>query len=355
MTNWQNGSVAMSGTTAQPPAGLKPLRVLRTNGDWNGYIEDPSQQHYFESNFDRIISYSTYGINTGMVGWNVPIWMYFNLHDADNYRLMDSDSQPLYVPWPTAEGPTYPRQAADISNPAYRAAWIAEALSKLGAGYSGFWIDDVNLDVDRSVVRQGGAAPLRDMTWWSQAVADFVTEIKASLKAQYPNCEILHNSVWYANRPARWSSAVVQQQITASDYINIEGGFADGGLNNGIGMSSIVGNDYQQWSLRSMFNYVDQIHSLGRKVVVEHWDDTLAVKTFMMAAWLSHCQQGDGLGMYTELDNWPVIDPLWTASYGTNKVLSDPGTLGSTITVTTSTHTVTFTPVDHNSANITPN
>lgn len=353
MSNWQVGSVALPHSAGVNPAtGLKPLRVLRTNGDWNQYIENPAHQQYFEANFDRIISYNPYGINVGMVNWSVPIWMYFNLHDADNYRLLDSDDQPLYVPWPSAEGPTYPRQTADISNPAYRAAWIAAALDRLAAGFSGFWIDDVNLDVDRSAVRQGGGAPQRDMSWWPQAMADFMDEIRTTLKAQYPNCEILHNSVWFANRPTRWTSAVVQQQIAASDYINIEGGFADGGLNNGVGMDAVVGNDYQQWSLRSMFRYIDTIHGLGKNFIVEHWDDTQAIKDYIMASWLAIGEQGDGIGMHTELDNWPVLDTLWTTDYGTKQSVVDPGTLGSEITVTTTTHNATFTPGNTTSAAI---
>lgn len=355
MANWQVGSLAMGGDGSISQPGLRPLRILRTDNNWNQYIENPSQQVYFEQNFDRIISYGTYGITTGMVNWDVPVWMYFNVHDASGYRLLDSDNAPLNVPWPNPAGPTYPRQTADISNPAYRSAWIAEALSKLSAGYEGFWIDDVNLDVDRSAVRSGGGAPQRDMSWWPQAMADFMDEIRTALKAQYPACELLHNSVWFANRPTRWTSAVVQQQISASDYINIENSFTDSGLNNGVGMDAVVGNDYQQYSLRSLFRYIDQIHALGKKFVVEQWDDTAAAKTYTTAAWLSHAVQGDGIGMATELDNWPNLDPLWTTDYGQRTAVTDPGTLGSQITVTTTTHDIAFTPVDVNSATITNN
>lgn len=352
---WSVGSVAMAGSPVSLSNSLQALRVLRTDSSWNSLIEDPAQQVNFEANFDRIISYYPYGVNVGMVNWSVPIWMYFNVHDADNYRLLDDDNQPLYVPWPSAAGPTYPRQTADISNPAYRTAWINAALDRLADGFSGFWIDDVNLDVDRSAVRQGGAAPNRDMSWWSQAMADFMDEIRTALKNSYPNCEILHNSVWFAHRPERWTAPVVQQQISASDFINIEGSFADGGLNNGIGMDDVVGNDYQQWSLRSMFKYIDTIHGLGKKFIVEQWDDTLAIKQYVMAAWLGSAQTGDGIGMSTELDNWPNIDPLWTKNYGQLISRNDPGTLGSTITVTTSTDIIQFTPVDINSVSFTPN
>ena len=79
--------------------------------------------------------------------------------------LKDAGGNKLYIPYGCGGGDC-PQYAGDIGNPAFRAAWIANARATMSQGYKGLYIDDVNMqwrvgngagrDVDAIDPRTGG-------------------------------------------------------------------------------------------------------------------------------------------------------------------------------------------------------
>ena len=107
-----------------------------------------------------------------------------------SWVLRDSLGRPLYIPWGCSAG-SCPQYAADIGNPRWRAHWIAEARERFRRGYSGIFIDDVNMLM--RVANGSGAfvrpfdprtlAPMTDADW-RRYVAEFTDQIEAALPGQ---------------------------------------------------------------------------------------------------------------------------------------------------------------------------
>jgi hypothetical protein len=216
------------------------------------------REHYF-----RMVVYSPYF--DARLNWYGRGWVYKDLYGIPygshpEWVLRDARGRKLFVSFGCARG-RCPQWAADITNPAYRAWWIARARDTLALGYRGLWIDDVNLN--RSV-SHGTGAPAAPVTAageltearWTQAVAAFAGQIRAAL----PAAEIVHNSVWFAARtdtiPAG-ADPSVGAQIRAADWVNLERGCSDPGLTGGDG----------PWSLRALLGFVDQVHAERRSVI----------------------------------------------------------------------------------------
>jgi hypothetical protein len=199
INSWKSISVAGTGVG-------QPLRVFRPTVAWNSLLTDPTQRALFESKFDRIVESDPFLLTSGILTWDLPAWAYMSMHGGPTgYQLLDSDSVALYTP----TTPTNTRPAMNVSNAAYRAGWIAKAKTYLDAGAAGIWIDDVTLDVELAMVRgTTQAAVLGDFSWWPAAVVDFMEQIRAELDAYKPGVEIVHNSVWHADSPVRWTSPV---------------------------------------------------------------------------------------------------------------------------------------------------
>ncbi len=164
----------------------------------------------------------------------------------------------LFIPWGCRNG-SCPQYAADITNPDYRAFWIANLTRNLAKGYRGAWIDDVNLEFRIGTGDGAFAAPYsaslgRTMsaTDWRRSMAEFTEQIRAAVPASK---EILHNAIWYAAQDnGRDADPYVQREIAAADYINIERGFNDDGLTGGNG----------DWSLRALQQLHRPVHSKGK-------------------------------------------------------------------------------------------
>src|SRR4030095_4996089 len=72
--------------------------------------------------------------------------------------------------------------------------------------------------------------------------------------AAFPDAEITHNSIWYADD---LTDPEVLRQIDAADYINIERGANDQGLTGGTGTKS-----FARW-----LSFIDMAHERGKGVV----------------------------------------------------------------------------------------
>ncbi len=91
-------------------------------------------------------------------------------------------------------------------------------------------------------------------TAWRAYMSEFTAEIRAA----FPSIEIVHNAIWFASSGAGTADPSIRREISAN-YINLERGVNDSGLTGGNG----------QWSLNALLSFVDQVHALGRAVVMD--------------------------------------------------------------------------------------
>lgn len=180
-----------------------------------------------------------------------------------DWVLRDGSGNPLYIPWGCdAAARTCPQYAADFSNRDFRQWWIDNARRTLARGnYLGIWIDDVNLewrvcDNSGNYVNPMDTALNAPMTIenWRRYMADFLEEIRQAL----PEIEVLHNSLWFAGGEDRANNYDVRREIRAADYVYLEHGINDSGLQGGSG----------EWSLEALLNFVEQVNVIGRRVVL---------------------------------------------------------------------------------------
>jgi hypothetical protein len=241
-----------------------------------------------DSSFDQFTSSPTAGTEEWMRShvWRMTVWApYFDNKTSwyangwvydDSYAIYRGSSQagghpewilkdaaghPLYIP-SGCSGTSCPQYAGDISNPAFRQAWIDELKSEVAHGYRGVFIDDVNMDMRVSNGNEESVAPIDRSTGqpmteeaWRAYMARFMQEVRAQL----PNIEIAHNAIWYADEHAGTSNPYIRAEIEAANFLFLERGANDSGLTGGDG----------QWSLDALLAYVDQVHALGRNVVMD--------------------------------------------------------------------------------------
>ncbi len=253
-----------------------------------------------------------------MTSWYGQGWVYSDLYaiytgsslatQHPEWILRDGSGNKLFIPWGCSNG-TCPQYAADITNPAFRADWIAKLKSTLAKGYKGAWIDDVNLELrvgngHGQDVLPYSAALGRTMNAadWRKAMADFTEQVRREI----PNHELLHNSIWYAGQGAgREKNADVQRQIASADYINLERGVTDGGLTGGNG----------EWSLRAVHNFADQVHAQGKGLIIDSYEGNDADREYSLANYLLINTGKDGVGdMSQGPDAWWKG---WDADLGT--------------------------------------
>lgn len=240
--------------------------------------------------------------------WYGKGWLYSDLYAIykggdiavkhPEWILKDTSGNKLFIPWGCGGG-SCPQYAADITNPDFRAFWIAQLKTNLAKGYKGAWIDDVN--TERRVGNGNGteiapysAALGRTMSVadWRKAMADFTEQVRREI----PNHELLHNSIWYAGGDVgRHANADIQRQINSADYINVERGVTDGGLTGGTG----------EWSLRRLQEYIGFVHSKGKGVIIDSGEQTNEAREYSLANYFLLNTGKDGVGdMSQTKDSW---------------------------------------------------
>jgi hypothetical protein len=90
---------------------------------------------------------------------------------------------------------------------------------------------------------------------WRSYMALFMEEVRAAL----PHAEIVHNALWFADSPTRTADPYIRQEIQAADYVNLERGVNEPGLSGGAGPASLT----------SFLNYIDDVHALGKGVILD--------------------------------------------------------------------------------------
>src|SRR5262249_11384571 len=140
--------------------------------------------------------------------------------------------------------------------------WIEDLRARAARGYRGVFIDDVNMN--RQVGNGLGevVAPIDPSTnqpiseaAWRQYMAQFMEEVRAAL----PAAEIVHNVIWFADEHAGTTSPDIRSELASANFINLERGANDSGLTGGNG----------PWSLAALLAYADQVHALGRNVIMD--------------------------------------------------------------------------------------
>lgn len=262
--------------------------------------------------------------------WYPNAWVYDDAYAVYNgsqlasehpeWILKDDSGQPLYIPY-ACSGGTCPQYAGDIGDPAYRQYWIDDLKSKLAHGYKGVFVDDVNMDLRVSDGNGDAVTPINSNTGqpmtaavWRGYMADFMAEIRAQLPSSY---EIVHNVIWYAGDHAGTNNAAIKKEVSSADFINVERGLNDSGLTGGSG----------QWSVNALLGFVDQVHALGKQVVLDGTASTDAGLQYNLAGYFLVSDGGDavaGSGQ-TPASWWSGFDVnLGTAStnrYGWNGLL----------------------------------
>jgi putative glycosyl hydrolase-like family 15 (GHL15) protein len=245
-------------------AGVRFVAVADSSFDQFTATPTADQKLWMQAHYTRMLTYSPYF--DARLAWFPAAWVYKDLYavyvgSADAARhpewiLRDLAGNALYIPYACAAG-RCPQYAADVGNPDFRAAWIADAATTLAAGYRGLFVDDVNLTLARVSDGTGEAVvPLdprtgRGMTEdaWRGYMADFTADIRAA----FPSVEIVHNALWFLGD----RDPSMQREIAAADFVALERGVNDAGIVGGTGT----------YGFDTFLAHVDAIHDMGRAVV----------------------------------------------------------------------------------------
>ena len=131
----------------------------------------------------------------------------------------------------------------------------------MAQGYRGVFIDDVNMNMQVGNGAGQAVAPIDPSTGqpmteeaWRAYMALFMQEVRQAL----PDTEIVHNVIWFADEMRGIANASIRVEMESANYINLERGANDAGLTGGTG----------PWSLSSLLSYTEEVHSLGRGVIL---------------------------------------------------------------------------------------
>jgi len=263
-------AAATAGSAGADTAGtVHFVRSADSGFDQFTSTSSPEAQAWLRSHMWRMMVWSPFFDQK--TSWYGQGWMYDDAYaiyrgsqmasQHADWILKDGAGNNLYIPFGCSAG-SCPQYAGDVSNPAFRHNWIAEASAHIAHGYRGLFVDDVNLEqrtgngqgqqvapIDRSTGQPMSAAS------WRGYMADFMAEIRAAL----PHAEIVHNALWFADGNAGTNDPSIRREIESANYILLERGVNDSGLTGGGG----------QWSLNALLSYVDQVHAVGRGVVMD--------------------------------------------------------------------------------------
>jgi len=271
------------------------VNFMRTaEGSFDAFTANPTvaQQDWMKSHYWRMRAYAPYF--DSRLSWASKAWAYQSAYaiypgssvetQHPEWILKDAAGNKLYIPF-ACSGGKCSQYAADIGNPAYRQWWTDQARAKLGKGYAGLYIDDVNQY--RKVSNGSGVpvAPIDPRTnaamsepTWQRYLADHMQ----SARTAFPTSEIIHNAIWYAGE-----TTVDQLRVhRAADLINLERGINDSGVTGGVG----------KWSVQQLLAFADRRQAEGHGVVFDATSTTAAGRLYGLAAYFLVSSGKDGLG-----------------------------------------------------------
>jgi len=178
--------------------------------------------------------------------------------DHPDWVLHDASGDPTYIPFSCSGG--CPQYAADIGNQEFRDHWIAAVQAYIDKGYRGLFIDDVNYLWRFGDVNGGDVEPIDPRTGAPLTLGDwqrYMTEFLEQVRAAFPQIEIWHNAIWYADSPG-FSNSLINRQIQAADVIQLERGMNDKGLKSGT----------SKYGMQTFMAFIDRVHANGANVAL---------------------------------------------------------------------------------------
>ena len=306
------GALALASPAAAGPESGK-VRFVQENDsafDRFTYAPDAGQREWMRTHYDRMKTYS--GYFDSRTSWFTNAWAYKDLYaiykkdtallaQHPDWVLKAPGGSKLYIPWGCGGG-TCPQYAADIGNPDFRAAWIAEARATMSQGYRGLFIDDVNMEFRVGDGNGDEVAPIDPRTGqtmteaaWRRYVADFVVEVRAAL----PGVEIAHNPIWFSGH----DDPDVARALLAADVIDLERGVNDDGLTAGGG----------QFGYETLLAHVDWLQARGKAVVFDSYTRTQAGAEYNLASYFLVNESRDGFRT-----NYRTTPEDWWTGYDVN-------------------------------------
>lgn len=265
------GALALCGASALADSPGVAHFVRFNDSSFDKYTSEPSlsMEEWLTSHIWRMGVFSPYFDNK--TSWYPNGWVYRDAYaiytkealasEHPEWILRDSSGNKLYIPWGCSGG-TCPQYAADISNPAFRRYWIEHVRADYAKGYRGVFVDDVNMDMRVGNGNEEPTAPIDPSTGqpmtataWRSYMATFMQELRSAL----PSAELVHNVIWFADNHAGISDASIRSELSAANFAFLERGVNDSGLTGGTG----------SWSVNALLSYIDEVHSLGRNVVLD--------------------------------------------------------------------------------------
>jgi hypothetical protein len=267
--------VTMLGTTVISQAMADSAGTVRfvrfSEPSFDRYLEDPSPtaRSWLNTHIWRMGVYAPYF--NAMTAWYPNGWLYKDAYalytdqsvasQKPDWVLRDASGAPLYIKWGCSNG-TCPQYAANISSRAFRQWWISNARAELATAYRGLFVDDVNMEMQVSNGHEEATAPIDPSTGqpmtagaWRAYMATFMQEVRAAL----PGAEIVHNVIWFSADHAGAADPSIRTELSSANYVYLERGVNDAGLTGGRG----------SWSVNALLSYIDEIHALGRGVVLD--------------------------------------------------------------------------------------
>lgn len=233
------------------------------------------QQDFYLAKWSRVQAYS--GWLNGNAPYLKPIALDYedtvaikpgwpNYGDLEQYILEAFASPPdnyvkLFINFQCSGG-TCPQYYADPGMQGWRDYIVSQVEAISADGYRGAWLDDINL------VRYSGewpitpgdtsfARPFNPATGTAYTNEDWDANMDTLIWEVFRDVghlELVGNLYWGSPITSRMDSIIINL-----DYVNIERGFLDAGLNWGGG----------NFGFDTMLAYIDHIHQLGRKVILD--------------------------------------------------------------------------------------
>ena len=275
---------SFTGSAAASPATGDLRFAQEANSAFDKFTQSPSAstQAWMREHYDRMRTYAPYF--DGRTSWYSNSWSYKDAYaiyknddgsPADNarYVLKDSSGSKMFIPYDCGGG-SCSQYAADIGDPGFRAAWIADMRQTMQGNYKGVFVDDVNMEFRVSDGNGNQRPPVnprtgRDMTEaeWKGYMATFMEEIRAA----FPGKEIVHNALWFAGH----NDPDVARQLRAADVVNLERGVVDSGLSRGTGT----------YGVETFLAHVEWLHRNGKAVLYDSRAADRAQAEYNMAAY----------------------------------------------------------------------
>jgi Hypothetical glycosyl hydrolase family 15 len=268
-------AIAACGSSSVPPASADTAGTVHfvrsADSSFDQYTSSPSPetQAWLRAHMWRMTVFSPYFDEK--TSWYAQGWLYDDSYaiykgsqlatQHPEWILKDAAGNRLYIPFGCAAG-TCPQYAGDISNPAYRHNWIAEVRTELAHGYRGLFVDDVNMEQRTGNGEGQQVTPIDSTTGQAMSATawrGYMAEFMAEVRAAFPSIEIVHNAIWFANSSAGTADPSIRREVESANYINLERGVNDSGLTGGNG----------PWSVNALFSFIDQVHALGRGIVLD--------------------------------------------------------------------------------------